>query len=109
MDIIERFETMLTAGQDNALLRFTLGNAYFKKGLYANAIDHLSHALEQDKNYSAAWKYYAMALDKNGQADQAIAAYESGIAVAEKKGDIQAAREMKVFLNRLRGTSKTED
>ena len=101
MDIIERFESMLADGQDSTLLRFSLGGAYLKAGHYASAIDHLSRALELDKNYSAAWKYYGMALDKNGQTDDAIAAYKSGIAIAEKNGDIQAAKEMKVFLKRL--------
>ena len=31
----------------------------------------------------------------------AVAAYEHGIRVAETKGDIQAAKEMNVFLRRL--------
>ena len=102
MNIINRFETMLAAGQDSALLRFSLGNAYLKSGDYPRAITHLAQAIQLDKHYSAAWKYYASALDKNGQKGEAIAAYESGIATAEKNGDIQAAREMKVFLKRIR-------
>ncbi len=101
MDIIAHFESMLAEGQDSALLRFSLGGAYLKAGLYGSAIDHLLRALELDKNYSAAWKYYGMALEKNGQTDDAIAAYKSGIASAEKNGAVQAAREMKVFLKRL--------
>ena len=32
----------------------------------------------------------------------ALSAYEKGISVAEAKGDIQAAKEMKVFAKRLR-------
>ncbi len=102
MGLIERFESMLADGQDSALLRFSLGGACLKAGFYARAIDHLLHALELDKNYSAAWKYYGMALDKNGQTEDAIAAYKSGIAIARKNGDIQAAKEMKVFLKRLK-------
>ena len=39
---------------------------------------------------------------KAGDASGALAAYERGIAVAETKGDIQAAKEMKVFARRLR-------
>jgi len=38
---------------------------------------------------------------KNNQIENAIKAYETGIKVADKKGDIQAAKEMKVFLKRL--------
>ena len=30
MDIIKNLEAMLAAGQDSAMLRYTLGNAYLK-------------------------------------------------------------------------------
>ncbi len=38
---------------------------------------------------------------KSAVADDAISAFEKGIEVAEGRGDIQAAKEMKVFLKRL--------
>lgn len=102
MDLIKRLEAMLADGQDSALLRFSLGNAYLKSGDYPRAIAHLAQAIRLDRDYSAAWKFYADALNRNGQTEEAISAYESGIVIAEKKGDLQAAREMKVFLKRLR-------
>jgi hypothetical protein len=34
--------------------------------------------------------------------DEAVESYLRGIEVAEAKGDIQAAKEMRVFLNRLK-------
>ena len=108
MDSIEHFETMLADGQDSALLRFGLGNAYLNAGAYTSAIKHLLQAIELDKNYSAAWKLYGKALDKNGQINDAIAVYESGIAIAEKNSDIQAAKEMKVFLKRLKRGLRAE-
>jgi len=109
MDIIDRLETMLADGQDSALLRFSLGSAYLNAGAYVSAIKHLSHSIELDKNYSAAWKLYGKALDNNGQINDAISAYESGIVIAEKNGNIQAAKEMKVFLTRLRQGLRAED
>lgn len=108
MDIIDRLETMLADGQNNALLRFSLGSAYLHAGAYASAIKHLSRAIELDKSYSAAWKLYGKALQKNGQINDAISVYESGIAIAEKNGDIQAAKEMKVFLKRLKQGLRTK-
>ena len=33
MGMIENFERMLASGQDNALLRFSLGNAYLQAGM----------------------------------------------------------------------------
>lgn len=102
MPEIENLESMLTRGQDNALLRFALGNAFIKYKKYAEAIEHLARAVEFDPGYSAAWKLYGKALAETGQDVKAINAYEQGISAAENKGDIQAAREMRVFLKRLK-------
>jgi len=99
--IIKNLEAMLDEGQDNVLLRYSLGNEYLKVKNFEVAIVHLAKAVELDPEYSAAWKLYAKALVENNQIEQAINTYETGIKVAEKKGDIQAAKEMKVFLKRL--------
>jgi tetratricopeptide (TPR) repeat protein len=100
-NIIANFEAMLANGQDNVMLRFGLGNAYFKQKDFAAAVNHFAKALEFDPKYSAAWKGYGKALAKNQQIQEAIQAYTQGIAVAEKNGDKQAAKEMGVFLKRL--------
>jgi predicted Zn-dependent protease len=101
MSTIENLEAMLAKGQDNALLRFGLGNAYLKEGYAEKAALHLGRAVEHDPNYSAAWKLYGKALSAVGRIPEAIAAYESGIHAAQAHGDIQASKEMKVFLKRL--------
>jgi hypothetical protein len=49
----------------------------------------------------AAWKLYGKALTEAGESGAAIEAYRQGIAVAERRGDRQAAKEMAVFLRRL--------
>ncbi len=100
-NIIANFEAMLAKGQDNVMLRFGLGNAYLKEKEFVTAAMHFAKALEFDPNYSAAWKGYGKALAENKQIQEAIDVYTQGIAVAEKKGDKQAAKEMTVFLKRL--------
>ena len=102
MGMQENLEAMLAAGQDNPLLRFTLGNVLLKQGEANAAVEHLREAVRQDPGYSAAWKVYGRALQTLGDADGAIQAFEAGVAAATKKGDIQAAKEMQVFLKRLR-------
>ena len=92
---------MLATGRDNALLRFSLGNEYAKAGDHAAAVTHLRVALKHDPAYSAAWKLLARSLESTGAAGEALAAYREGIAVAEQKGDKQAAKEMSVFARRL--------
>lgn len=98
---IEQFEKLLAAGQDNALLRYSLGIAYLKSADVTAAIEHLRQAIEQKPDYTAAWKAYAGALADSGNLEAAIAAYERGIATADKNGDVQAGKEMRVFLRRL--------
>ena len=100
-DLIANFERMLAQGKDNALLRFSLGNEYLKAGEAATAAAHLVRAVALDPRYSAAWKLYGRALAEAGRFDEAAAAYRSGIAAAEEKGDQQAAKEMTVFLKRI--------
>ena len=100
MGLIENLEGMLERGQDNALLRFSLGSAYLKAGDNDRAVAHLAQAVAHDPQYSAAWKLYGRALSEAGRLQDAVAAFGSGIQVAETKGDIQAAKEMRVFRKR---------
>jgi Tfp pilus assembly protein PilF len=98
--LTENLESMLAAGRDDALLRFSLGNAYLKDQP-ALAAEHLARAVGLNPDYSAAWKLLGKALTGVGRDDEAEQAYRSGIAAAERNGDIQAAKEMRVFLRRL--------
>jgi Tfp pilus assembly protein PilF len=100
MGIIDNFEAMLARGQDSALLRYSLGNEYLKADDAAKAADHLAEAVRLDPGYSAAWKLYGKALAALGSHAQAIEAFDQGIATAESKGDVQAAKEMRVFRKR---------
>ena len=97
---LANFERMLAAGKDGALLRFSLGNEYLRIGDAALASEHLRRAVELDADYTAAWKLLGRALMDSGDAAGALAAFRSGIAVAQRKGDKQAGREMEVFARR---------
>jgi predicted Zn-dependent protease len=98
---LSSFERMLAAGRDGALLRYSLGNEYLKAGEPAKAAEHLARAVALDARYTAAWKLLGRALQEGGDAPGSMAAYRSGIAVAQRKGDKQAGREMEVFVRRL--------
>lgn len=102
MDRIESLLKLLEKGPESALLRFSLGGACIKAGRLNEAVAHLSRAVELEPRYSAAWKLLGQAYAQAGNADAAINAYEQGIAAAEARGDIQARKEMSVFLKRLR-------
>lgn len=98
---IAAFEKLLDGPRDGALLRFGLGQEYLKIGERERATAMFESALERDPKYSAAWKALGKARAESGQRELARQAFESGIAVAEARGDVQAAKEMKVFLRRL--------
>jgi Tfp pilus assembly protein PilF len=101
MSRIEQFEKMLAGGQDGALLRFSLGNEYLAADDPARAAEHLRAAVNHDPDYSAAWKALGTALDRSGDSAAAMAAWRDGVEAAERRGDKQAAKEMRVFHRRL--------
>ncbi len=101
MGVVENLESLLAKGQDSSMLRFGLGNAYLANGLPETAAKHLRAAVTQDPNYSAAWKLLGKALTDLDLAEQAMDAYRKGIEAAQHHGDVQAAKEMAVFLKRL--------
>ena len=99
--IIQNFEKMLAGGKNTAILHFSLGSEYLKVGDTVSAVNHLRQAVVLDSKYSAAWKLLGRALVESGQPADALVAYREGIAVAEAKGDKQAAKEMTVYARRL--------
>jgi len=100
--LIANLEKLLGGPRDGALLRYSLGNEYLKAGKHEEAAACLREAVARDAGYSAAWKLLGRALGEAGHHGEALAAYEQGIAVAQAKGDLQAAREMTVFARRMR-------
>lgn len=98
---IESFVRLLEQGRDDAMLRFSLGSAYFQAEKLEEAIEQLEKAIAHNPNYSAAYKVLGKsfaALDKQTSARDV---FEKGIGVAERVGDKQAQKEMQVFLRRL--------
>ena len=100
-DLIKRLEGALADGQDSALIRFSLGDVYYRLGRAGPATEHLQKAVDYNPQYSAAWKMLGRARAANEQPDRAREAFERGIAIARERGDKQAEREMTVFLARL--------
>jgi predicted Zn-dependent protease len=102
--MIANLERLLARGQDSAALRYALASRYLAAGEPKAAIRHAQAAVALEPEYSAAWKLLGSLNTELGESTAAIAAYEQGIVVAERRGDQQAAKEMRVFLKRLRAT-----
>lgn len=101
MDRTHSLEALLAQGPDSAMLRFSLATEYFDRGDLERAQLHAAAALALDPDYSAAWKVLGRTQAARGEAHEAADTYRRGIAVAERRGDLQAAKEMRVFLRRL--------
>ncbi|MFN2309625.1 MAG: tetratricopeptide repeat protein, partial [Gammaproteobacteria bacterium] len=74
MSLIDTFEKLLAGGQDNALLRYSLGTEYLKLGDAAAAVSHLRQAVAHDRDYSAAWKLLGKALADTESWEEALVA-----------------------------------
>ncbi len=99
--MLENLERLLARGKDGALLRFSIAGEYLKRGDTASAVAHLLKSVELDPKYSAGWKLLGKAYEVAGQFTAAEEAWRQGLNVSEANGDLQAAKEMKVFLKRL--------
>ncbi len=99
--LIENLEALLAKGTDNPGLRLALASRYLASGNSTAAVRHAEAAVALDPQYSAGWKALGRAHEAGGAAVDATHAYERGIAVAEERGDQQAAKEMRVFVRRL--------
>ena len=99
--IIANLEKLIGTPRDGALLRYSLGSEWLKAGQPGKAAECLRAAIARDAHYSAAWKLLGKALTESGDFPGAQGAYAQGIEVAETRGDVQAAKEMRVFLRRL--------
>lgn len=95
---------------DDALAQYGLGKAYLNAKRYDEAIETLSRAILVDPKYSAAYRDLGRAYLDSRRAAQAIKTLRKGISVAERRGDLQTVREMKVFMRRAtRKLSKRGD
>ena len=101
MPNLASLEKLLHGPRDNALLRHAIGLLHLEAGAADCAAPFFADAVARDPDFSAGWKMLGKARQQLGDMTAARVAYQRGIDVAEKRGDLQAAKEMKVFLRRL--------
>lgn len=101
MAITDNLEKMLAQGKDSAMLRFGLGSAYFNQKAYIEAIPHFEACIEQDPEYTAAYKLLGKTLAKQNDVAGALDVFQRGLPIAIEKGDKQSEREMSALINKL--------
>lgn len=100
-DRLAQFLKMIESDPADPLMRFGAGKALLDAGRVAEAVEHLRECVHLNPGYSAAYKFLGQALERDGHPQEAAGVFRRGMEVAESNGDLQTAKEMRVFLNRL--------
>jgi tetratricopeptide (TPR) repeat protein len=95
------FKEVLEIDPDDPVATFGLGKAYIQLNQFADAVPHLRHATEVQKDYSAAYLELGKCHQALGDTAAASEAYREGIRVASRKGDLMPLREMERRLKEL--------
>lgn len=101
----ERLQILLQAVKDDPedpLGYYLVGLEYSKMARYDDATKAYRRAIELKQDFTAAYRDLGKALRDGGRPDEAVSAFEKGIAVAERTHDVQTKKEMQVFLRRLK-------
>ena len=98
---LRQFQELIALEPDDTVLRFGLGELYIEAKDFERAAEEFAEILRLDPHYSAAYRYLGQAYAALERASEAEAIFQQGITVAEARGDLQTAKEMRVFLRRL--------
>lgn len=97
----EAIERLIARGRDDYTARLAAGQARLSQGDLQLAIEHLLHAVEHDPAQSIAWQWLGKARLQVDDSKGAAEAWRRGIEAAERRGDKQAEKVMRVWLRRL--------
>lgn len=81
---------------------FMLGNELVRAGRPEEGAEALRQCLQLNPEYTAAQRLLADAWRMANRPDKAIREYEKAIALAEKTGDLQVAKEARARLKKLK-------
>ena len=83
---IEQFKKLLEKNPDNALIRYSLANEYYKFEEYENAVEQLLYYLNSYSDEGAGYRLLAQSYLEIGQTDLAKDTYRKGIDAARRHG-----------------------
>jgi predicted Zn-dependent protease len=100
-DRIELFKKMLQDDPKNTTVRFGLANELFKLERFAEAAAELRTYLNEADDQGAAYGKLAQSLERLGLIDEARAAYQQGIAAANRHSHPGMAQEFEMAMEDL--------
>ena len=95
---IELFKKMVAADPNNTTVRFGLANELLKLERFEEAANELQTYLNQADDQGNAYGKLAQAFDRLGRIDEARAAYQQGIASANRHGHPGMAQDFEMAL-----------
>ena len=98
---IEIFRKMLAAEAHNTTVRFGLANELLKLERWDEAAQELQSYLNQTDDQGNAYGKLAQALERLGRTAEARAAYQQGMAAANRHGHPGMAQEFEMALSEL--------
>jgi len=102
---ISLFKQVLEIDPIDQVANFGLGSVYHDLKRYEEALPPLQTVIKENKDYSAAYVLLGKTMEKLSRQNEAIQAYQEGIAVASRKGDLMPLKEMQQKLNQLLHTT----
>lgn len=95
---IELFKKMIAADPNNTAVRFGLANELLKLERFEEAATELQAYLNQTDDQGNAYGKLAQALERLGKVDEARAAYQQGIAAANRHNHPGMAQDFEMAL-----------
>jgi predicted Zn-dependent protease len=108
-DRLAEFQEVAALLPDDPVVRFGLAGAYLEAGLADQAAAAYRETIRLKADYTAAYRGLGRALERAGRLAEAREAYQEGLDVARRTGDLQTKKEMEVFLRRLDRSTDAAD
>jgi folate-binding protein YgfZ len=103
---MEMFKQVLEIDNEDLLANYGVGSCYVVLGEFEDAIPFLQKAIEVKPAYTQAYSSLAQAFEGCGQVQSAVDAYQKGIEVASKRGDMTPLADMQKRLAALKSTQR---
>ena len=91
---LEKQEAAVAADPDSIVARMALASSYRKLEMPIKAVGHLREALKRDPDMSVLYLELGKALEAANLPHEALPVYETGVPIADRKGDLMPRNQM---------------
>lgn len=103
MDRLKALLDFLEEDPTDSFTRFALAREYLKQGRPETALQYFEGLVEEDPEYVGTYYHLGKLYEALGRKDDAVAAYRSGIQVAQRSKEFHALSELQDALLKAEG------